>query len=122
MDPDQVVALYSPTGLSFLPTLSPSFIQNGVVARAYFVQLLLKTPEATITAEDIQSFGSNAYLHTGMYTFLLNADRAPVQARFSYMWQNTDNGWIITHHHSSVLPAPTTYSNALIAELVVHEH
>jgi hypothetical protein len=81
--------------------------------------LLQKTPEATITEEDIQSFGPSAYLHTGMYTFLMNADRTPLKLRFSYMWVQTDNGWIITHHHSSVLPAPTTYSNALIAELLV---
>ena len=107
MDADKVASLYSPTGLSFLPTLSADFIGDSVTAKAYFVQLLKRTPEATITAEDVQSFGSNAYLHTGMYTFSLGPERTPVKARFSYMWQEKDNDWIITHHHSSVLPAST---------------
>jgi len=119
LDAKKVAALYVPTGLSFLPTLSPSFIRNGVATEAYFVELLKKTPSATITSHDAQSFGSDAYLHTGMYTFLLGAERTPVEARFSYLWKKIDGEWIITHHHSSVLPPTSSKRDAMMAKLLV---
>jgi uncharacterized protein (TIGR02246 family) len=105
LDAKKVAALYAPKDLSFLPTLSPDMIRDNVAAHTYFIGLLKKTPEAKISADDIQAFGSDAYLHTGLYTFYLGPDRTPVQARFSYLWKKTNDAWIITHHHSSVLPA-----------------
>ncbi len=105
LDAKKVAALYAPSGLSFLPTLSPDMIRDNVAANTYFIQLLKRTPEAKISADDTQAFGPDAYLHTGLYTFYLGPDRSPVQARFSYMWKKMNDAWIITHHHSSVLPA-----------------
>jgi hypothetical protein len=119
LDAKTVAALYVPLGLSFLPTLSPHLIRDGVATEAYFVELLKKTPEATITSHDLQSFGSDAYLHTGLYTFLMGPERTPVPARFSYMWKKIDGEWMITHHHSSVLPATTSKMDAMIAKLLV---
>jgi ketosteroid isomerase-like protein len=56
-----------------------------------------------------QAFGNDAYLHTGLYTFMTgpDGDRKPVEARFSYMWRKISGEWKITHHHSSALPGAT---------------
>ena len=105
LDASKVAALYVPSGLSFLPTLSADHIKEEVATKEYFVGLLKKSPEATITSEDVKTFGSDAYLHSGMYTFHLGPERSPVSARFSYMWEKRDGKWLISHHHSSVAPA-----------------
>jgi hypothetical protein len=50
---------------------------------------------------DVQNYGKDAYLHTGMYTFLVGPEdaRTPVEARFSYMWRRVAGDWKIVHHH-----------------------
>ena len=55
---------------------------------------------------DTRRYGPDAYLHTGLYTFLTGPaeSRTPVEARFSYMWRKVDGAWKIVHHHSSALP------------------
>ncbi len=105
-DYEKVAALYSSTDLSFLPTVSPKFIQDGQSAKEYFMEFLKKLPDGTITADDVQRYGPDAYLHTGLYTFLTgpDEDRQPVEARFSYMWRKIDGAWKIVHHHSSAVP------------------
>lgn len=105
-DYDRVASLYSSTDLSFLPTVSPEFIRDSQSTREYFVEFLKKHPVGTITADKVQSFGEDAYLHTGMYTFEVGSDakRSTVDARFSYMWRKFADGWKIVHHHSSALP------------------
>ena len=100
--------LYSTSGLSFLPTVSPEHIKNGDSTEDYFKAFVLKNPFGTITDDNVQVYdGGMAYLHTGMYTFELGdaGSRTPVAARFSYMWRKEGNDWKITHHHSSVVPA-----------------
>jgi len=105
-DYEKVASLYSSTDLSFLPTVSADFIQSTPEAEAYFVEFLKKLPSGTITADKVQSFSDEAYLHSGMYTFLVGPaeDRKPVQARFSYVWRKIAGDWKIVHHHSSALP------------------
>jgi hypothetical protein len=74
----------------------------------YFTAFVKKDPFGTITDESVQIYeNGNAYLHSGMYTFDLGqgSARAPVEARFSYMWRLEDSAWKISHHHSSVRPA-----------------
>jgi uncharacterized protein (TIGR02246 family) len=105
-DYERVAALYSSQDLSFLPTVSPKFIRDGHSTKEYFVNFLKKLPDGTITQDNVQKYGNDAYLHTGMYTFMTGSDgaRQPVEARFSYMWRKVDGEWKITHHHSSALP------------------
>jgi len=114
-DYEKVAGLYSSKDLSFLPTVSPKFIRDGESTKEYFMAFLQKLPDGTITADDVQSYGTDAYLHTGLYTFMTGPEwnRAPVQARFSYMWRKFDGVWKIVHHHSSALPsAPKPDANA----------
>jgi hypothetical protein len=70
------------------------------------MEFLKKLPEGNITSDSVQPFGNDAYLHSGLYTFMVGTegDRTPVEARFSYMWRKIDHVWKITHHHSSALP------------------
>ena len=65
-----------------------------------------RLPEGKITADAVQSFSPDTYLHTGMYTFMTGPEdnRTPVQARFSYMWRLMAGKWKIIHHHSSEVP------------------
>jgi hypothetical protein len=104
-----VAKMYSPSALSFLPTVSPEHIKSLNGTEAYFYDFVKKNPDGRVTDESVQMYdGGKAYLHTGMYTFMLGSGdaRAPLSARFSYMWKDYggDTGWKITHHHSSVTP------------------
>jgi uncharacterized protein (TIGR02246 family) len=105
-DFDKVAALYSSTDLSFLPTVSPKFIRDPHSTKEYFMEFLKKLPDGTITSDNVQRFGPDAYLHTGLYTFMTGPaeSRQAVEARFSYMWRKVDGAWKIVHHHSSALP------------------
>ncbi|KAJ8602673.1 hypothetical protein CTAYLR_010469 [Chrysophaeum taylorii] len=107
-NPTAVAALYSSEALSFLPTVSPMHIKDDFNTEEYFTAFVQKNPFGTITDDSVQSYGDgDAYLHSGLYTFELGsgAERAPVQARFSYVWKKEDGAWRISHHHSSVRPA-----------------
>ena len=107
-DPAAVASLYSPRDLSFLPTVSPMHISKMEETNQYFTAFVKKNPFGTITDESVQIYeNGKAYLHSGMYTFDLGqgSARAPVEARFSYMWRWEDGAWKISHHHSSVRPA-----------------
>lgn len=103
------VCVFLTTTLS-LPSLSlavsPEFIQDGEKTEQYFIDFVKKLPDGVITADDVQPYGPEAYLHTGMYTFMTGPEdaRAPVEARFSYMWRIIEGDWKIVHHHSSAVP------------------
>ena len=60
-----------------------------------------------IIQEEVQTLGTDCYLHSGMYNFEVGPgdDRQVVEARFSFVWKKDDQGeWKIVHHHSSVKP------------------
>ena len=105
-DFEKVASLYSSTDLSFLPTVSPKFIRDPHSTKEYFMDFLKRLPDGTITADDVQSYGTDAYLHSGLYTFMIGPaeNRQAVEARFSYMWRKVDGAWKIGHHHSSARP------------------
>ena len=111
-DPKVPAKMYSTSALSFLPTLSPEHVKSLNGTEAYFYDFVKKDPVGSVTDESVQMYdGGKAYLHTGMYTFMVGSglNRAPVSARFSYTWKdygvdNKTTAWKITHHHSSVLP------------------
>jgi hypothetical protein len=89
------------------------------------MEFLKRIPDGTITSDNVQCQGDDAYLHTGLYTFMMGPpeDRRPVEARFSYMWRRVDGQWRITHHHSSALPnaqapvpAPTEFARGRVSD------
>ena len=105
-DYEKVASLYSSTDLSFLPTVSPKFIRDRHSTKQYFMDFLKRLPDGTITADNVQSYGTDAYLHSGLYTFMTGPaeNRQAVEARFSYMWRKVEGAWKIVHHHSSAVP------------------
>ncbi len=105
-DFNRATALYSSSDLTFLPTVSSDFIRDVPSTRRYFMAFVERLPVGEIVADNVQCLGPDAYLHTGLYTFMTGPEegRVPVDARFSYMWRKTNGDWRITHHHSSVVP------------------
>ncbi len=108
-DFNRATALYSTSDLTFLPTVSSDFIRDVPSTRRYFMAFVERLPVGEIKADNVQCLSADAYLHTGMYTFMTGPEdgRKPVEARFSYMWRRIGGDWRITHHHSSVVPGGT---------------
>ncbi|WP_228198446.1 hypothetical protein [Acinetobacter haemolyticus] len=48
--------------------------------------------------------GCNTALDTGVYTFSFAKTGEFVKARYSYTYQWNGNQWLITSHHSSLMP------------------
>jgi hypothetical protein len=108
-NPDTVAALYStaPNELSFLPTVEPKHLRTNAQARGYFEKFVKSNPYGIITDEQVQAFGTDAYLHSGLYTFALGdtmGKQTTNAARFTYVWKKYGTDWKIVHHHSSKQP------------------
>jgi uncharacterized protein (TIGR02246 family) len=105
-DYEKAASMYSSSDLSFLPTVSSDFIRDVPSTKRYFADFVKRLPEGKITSDTVQTFSNDAYLHSGMYTFMTGPedDRTPVLARFSYMWKRMNGAWKIIHHHSSIVP------------------
>ena len=107
-DFEKVVELYAEDA-TFLPTMSSEFKKGRSDAKEYFEHFLKKCPISEIVQDDIQSLGSDCYLHSGMYNFEVGSDdnKQTVEARFSFVWkidQQEGEVWRIIHHHSSIKP------------------
>lgn len=105
-DPKKVAALYTEDA-TFLPTVSAEFKKGQSGAEEYFEHFLKKNPAGKIIQDEVQTLGTDCYLHSGMYTFEVGPDdnRQIVEARFSFVWKQDNQGnWKIAHHHSSVKP------------------
>jgi len=105
-DPKVVAALYHDDA-TFLPTKSGEFMRGQAGAEKYFTHFLEDRPTGEVVSEEVQSLGTEAYLHSGNYNFSLGPDdaRRMVEARFSFVWVIDDQGeWKILHHHSSARP------------------
>jgi uncharacterized protein (TIGR02246 family) len=103
-DPDSVVAWYAPDAI-LLPTVSAKVRHNHDEIRDYFVRFLSKKPRGRIIEQNIRRYDSIA-INSGLYTFSLEEDgiRADVAARFTFVYQKREDGWLIVEHHSSILP------------------
>ncbi len=104
-NPDNVAACYAEDAI-LLPTVSAKVRHNHHEIRDYFVHFLAKKPRGRIIEQNIRIYDKIA-LNSGLYTFSLteNGDHADVAARFTFVYQKYDAGWLIIEHHSSILPA-----------------
>ncbi len=104
--PDAVMKLYADNAV-LLPTLSP-VIRTTVQARKdYFDEFTAKKNlKGVLDEQHIQLFGDTA-INSGLYTFTYteNGQTLTVPARFTFVYRQTPQGWIIVEHHSSKLPA-----------------
>jgi len=113
--PRRVQALYT-RDASLLPTLSDTPRNSPAAIRDYFKLFLQKKPQGVILEGEIK-IGHNWAQDAGIYEFTDGNDGSKVQARYSfvYVWEN--GKWMISHHHSSILPEGAMDAMTKVAEL-----
>lgn len=100
-DPAKVAANYS-TDAVLLPTLSAQVRYTDKERIDYFKDFLKKHPVAKIDSRTIRT-GCNKAIDNGIYTFRFkDGTQATARYTFTYGWYGKE--WLITSHHSSVLP------------------
>lgn len=101
LDPATVAKRYAKDGV-LLPTLSdvPRTDFNGI--KDYFVGFLKKKPVGKILEGEI-FVGNNWAQDAGIYEFTFE-DGSKVKARYSFVYAFEDGQWMISHHHSSLMP------------------
>lgn len=100
-NPSQVVANYAQKSI-LLATVSNKPRLTPEEKIDYFEHFLMKKPVGKIDLSNIE-IDCNSAIDAGLYTFRLG-DGTEVKARytFTYKWDGKD--WLITSHHSSVMP------------------
>jgi len=100
-DPATVAKRYGKDGV-LLPTLSdvPRTDSEGI--KDYFVGFLSKKPLGRILEGEIY-VGNNWAQDAGIYEFTFE-DGSKVKARYSFVYAFEDGQWVISHHHSSLMP------------------
>ncbi|HEX8592574.1 MAG TPA: SgcJ/EcaC family oxidoreductase [Pseudomonas sp.] len=100
-DARQLADLYSAEAV-LLPTLSDQPRTTDAARVDYFNTLLKKQPQANIDTRTLYT-GCNMAIDTGLYTFKF-ANTSSVQARYTFTYAWLDDQWLITSHHSSLMP------------------
>lgn len=101
-DPAKVAANYAERSL-LLPTLSgiPRFTKAE--KEDYFHHFLEDGPSGTIDVRFIE-IGSDHAVDSGHYTFTFARTGQVVRARYTFTYGRFGSDWLITSHHSSILP------------------
>lgn len=70
----------------------------------YFTEFLKKKPQGVIDFRHIYK-DCNTAVDAGTYTFTLDGDKkVPARYTFTYKYFGKKLGWLITSHHSSMMP------------------
>ena len=107
-DVQGVVKLFAPNAL-FLGTVSPKLATTTEDIDKYFEALKQFMPRSfTIEEQQAVVLSENAVLFVGMDKFSQTKDGNVIEtpARFTFLITKNDQGWHITHFHSSVRPKP----------------
>ncbi|TDR31807.1 SgcJ/EcaC family oxidoreductase [Hydromonas duriensis] len=108
-DAAKVTANYADDAV-LLPTVSNKPRTNHDEIQDYFVHFLEKNPQGTINKSHVK-IGCNKATDVGVYTFKLT-DKAGnqnlVKARYSFVYEYKNGQWLISHHHSSMMPEVET--------------
>ena len=100
-DAQQVADQYAAYSI-LLPTLSNLPRLSRAQKIEYFEHFLRYQPQGTINQRQIH-LGCNSAVDAGLYTFTY-ANGKQVRARYSYSYAWNGSRWLITSHHSSVMP------------------
>lgn len=100
-DSQVVTNLYAEDAI-LLPTVSSRVRHNHEEIKDYFDHFLQLDPKGTINEHNVRRFGDVA-INSGVYTFDLNTGQS-VQARYTYVYEKSQDGWRIVEHHSSKMP------------------
>jgi hypothetical protein len=101
-DPHQVVANYAVRSI-LLPTVSNKPRLTPSEKEDYFREFLKDGPFGKIDFSFIE-IGCNSAVDAGLYTFTFTKTGVVVPARYTYTYRWDGSKWLITSHHSSVLP------------------
>ncbi|WP_050467842.1 SgcJ/EcaC family oxidoreductase [Herbaspirillum chlorophenolicum] len=101
-DPKAVAANYAEDAI-LLPTVSSKPRLTTAERIDYFEHFLQNKPVGAIDMRRIY-IGCNTAVDAGLYTFALKARSIDVHARYTYTYRWDGRQWLITSHHSSVLP------------------
>jgi len=100
-EPKNVAALYEDDAI-LLPTVSNQVRHNHEEIEDYFVSFLAKGPKGKIDESNVRIFDQLA-INSGVYTFTFK-DGVQVQARFTFVYRQSNQSWKIIEHHSSQMP------------------
>lgn len=100
-NPALVAANYAERSI-LLPTISNQPRLTPAQKIEYFTTFLRKQPQGRIDLSMIE-IGCNSALDAGVYTFSFG-DGSVVKARYSFTYRWDGQRWLITSHHSSVMP------------------
>jgi uncharacterized protein (TIGR02246 family) len=101
-DPHKVVANYAEQSI-LLPTVSNKPRLTPAEKEDYFHHFLEDRPSGKIDLRFIE-LGCNSAVDAGLYTFTFANTGASVSGRYSYTYRWNGSKWLITSHHSSVMP------------------
>ena len=99
-DPKRVTELYHRDAI-LLGTFSNKERVGHELIFEYIENLLKSQVEVHIVSENPHVFGSAA-VNSGLYNFV--REGKTINARFSFVYIETNDGWKIVSHHSSVMP------------------
>ena len=100
-DPMKVVELYADDAI-LIPTVSNIVRHNHEEIKDYFTKFLQKGPKFEIDEINIRMIDKLA-VNSGTYTVTFDDDTL-AKARFTFVYQNINQGWLIIEHHSSIMP------------------
>jgi uncharacterized protein (TIGR02246 family) len=101
-DVHKVVANYAERSV-LLPTVSNKPRLTATEKEDYFHHFLENQPVGKIDSRTIE-IGCNTAVDAGLYTFTYGTTGAQVKARYTYTYKWDGKQWLITSHHSSVMP------------------
>ena len=101
-DPHQVAAIYSDDAI-LLPTLSQRPRLSTAERIHYFEYFLANQPSGRLDSQHVE-LGCNSASLSGLYTFSFASNGESVAARYTFNYRWDGQQWLITSHHSSLLP------------------
>ena len=101
-DSHKVVANYADDAI-LLATVSNQPKLTPAEREKYFETFLLNEPSGKIDLRRIY-LGCNVAVDAGLYTFTFGRTGQVVPARYTFTYRWDGEQWLITSHHSSVLP------------------
>lgn len=102
-NPDNVLANYATPSI-LLATRENEPLLDAGAKRRYFVEFLQNRPSVTTIDRRFIERGCNSAVDAGLYTFTFAANQDVVRARYSFTYRWIGGRWVISSHHSSVLP------------------
>ncbi len=102
-DPRRVADNYAEPSL-LLPTQSYAVRRTRAEKEAYFTDFLRNGPSGTIGDPRMIEIGCNLAVDSGLYSFRFSRTGDVILARYTYAYRWTGKEWLITSHHSSVVP------------------